>query len=136
MSFDFSGYADAWGRHDHDGVAAHFTADGTYEDTTLAKLMEGTDAIAGFVRDAELSFSSDFTFTVAGAVGSDEGYFMEWVMAGTHDRSGTLPATGKPYAIRGVSVGTFEGGLIKANRDYWNALALMAEVGLLPAPAA
>ena len=96
--------------------------------------MEGPAEIAGFVRDAELNFSSDFTFTLSSAVGSDEGYFMEWVMAGTHDRSGTLPATGRPYAIRGVSVGTFEGGRIKANRDYWNALAFMAEVGLLPSP--
>ena len=133
MSFDFTAYADAWGRHDHEGVAAHFTADGTYEDTTLAQRMEGPAAIAGFVRDAELNFSSDFTFTLSSALGSDEGYVMEWVMAGTHDRSGTLPATGKPYAIRGVSVGTFEGDRIKANRDYWNALAFMAEVGLLPA---
>lgn len=132
MSFDFTGYAAAWGRHDHAGVAAHFTGDGTYEDTTLAQRMDGPDEIAGFVRDAELNFSSDFTFTLSSAMGSDEGYVMEWVMAGTHDRSGTLPATGKPYAIRGVSVGTFEGDRIKANRDYWNALALMAEVGLLP----
>ena len=134
MSFDFTGYAEAWGRHDHAGVAAHFTADGTYEDTTLAKRMEGPAEIAGFVRDAELNFSSDFTFTLSTAIGSGDGYFMEWVMAGTHDRSGTLPATGKPYAIRGVSVGTFEGDRIKANRDYWNALALMAEVGLIPTP--
>jgi len=67
-------------------------------------------------------------------MGSVDGYVMEWIMAGTHDRSGTLPATGKPYAIHGVSVGSLEGDRIKANRDYWNALAFMAEVGLLPAP--
>lgn len=132
MSFDFTGYANAWGRHDHESVAAYFTADGTYEDTTLAKRMEGPAEIAGFVRDAELGFSSDFTFTLSSAMGTDEGYVMEWVMAGTHDRSGTLPATGRPYAIHGVSVGTFEGDRIKANRDYWNALAFMAAVGLLP----
>ena len=135
MSFDFTGYAKAWDRHDAEGVAAYFTGNGTYEDTTLAKLMEGSAEIAAFVSDAESGFSSDFAFTLTRAMGSDEGYFMEWVMAGTHDRSGTLPATGKPYAIHGVSVGTFDGDRIKANRDYWNALAFMAEVGLLPAPA-
>lgn len=133
MSLNFTGYADAWGRHDHDAVAAHFTPDGTYEDTTLAQTMRGRAEIAGFVRDAELNFSSDFTFTLGTAVGSADGYFMEWIMAGTHDRSGTLPATGKPYVIRGVSVGTLDGGKITANRDYWNALAFMAAVGLLPA---
>ncbi len=132
MGFDFTGYMAAWDRHDGDGVAAYFTGDGTYEDTTLAKRMEGLTEIAGFVTEAESGFSSDFTFTLNTAMQSDEGYVMEWVMAGTHDRSGTLPATGKPYAIHGVSVGTFEGEKIKANRDYWNALAFMGEVGLLP----
>jgi hypothetical protein len=43
-----------------------------------------------------------------------------------------LPATGRKFAVRGVSVGRLEGGKIKENTDYWNMVELLSQLGMLP----
>ena len=44
-----------------------------------------------------------------------------------------LPATNKPFRIRGVSVGALDSnGKIKHNRDYWNMADYLMQVGVLP----
>ena len=70
------------------------------------------------------------------SVASETGYALEWVMQGTHDRaSAQIPATGKPFAIRGVSVGELRDGKIARNTDYWSLAEFLMQVGLMPAPA-
>ena len=65
-------------------------------------------------------------------------YAIEWEMLGTNTgASGGFPATGKPYRIRGASIGELDpDGRITANRDYWNLAAYLIEVGLLQVPPA
>ena len=60
-------------------------------------------------------------------------------MSGTHDRPSRqppLPATGKKYSIRGVAVGRLEGDRIKEDTLYYDLAGFLAQVGLMPAPAA
>ena len=61
-------------------------------------------------------------------------YAAEWEMAGTNTGAAAgLPATNKPYRIRGVSVGRLDGdGKIVQNRDYWNMADYLTQVGILP----
>jgi steroid delta-isomerase-like uncharacterized protein len=57
-------------------------------------------------------------------------------MSGTNtgDVAG-LPATNKPYRIRGVSIGQLDReGKIERNRDYWNMADYLVQVGILPPP--
>jgi steroid delta-isomerase-like uncharacterized protein len=54
-------------------------------------------------------------------------------MSGTHkgDFPG-MPATGKRFSIRGVTILELEAGRIRRNADYWDAASVMRQVGLLP----
>ena len=68
-------------------------------------------------------WSSDYRFVVVTAQASGDRYAFEWEMVGT-DTGGFAgaPATGRPYRIRGVSIGHLDSeGKIAANRDYATA---------------
>ena len=130
-------YLDAWNSHDG-GQVAEFMAEGiVYEDLALGVVHEGRDAIKGFVAEAG-DFSSDYRFEPVSKQQTGNQYAMEWIMAGTNTgEAGGLPATGKPYRIRGVSIGEVDGqGRIVRNTDYWNMADYLVQVGILPPPGA
>ena len=128
-------YLDAWSTRDGQRVAEWMTDDCVYEDVTLGEAHTGRGEIAKFVDRMSTEFSDDFTFDLAAALSTDDHYWGEWVLKGTHNgAAGPFPPTGKAFLIRGVSVGTREGGKIKANRDYWDLAGFLAQIGLAPAP--
>jgi steroid delta-isomerase-like uncharacterized protein len=128
-------YLDAWNNHDGSTVAAFMAEDATYEDLALGVVHEGREAIKRFVDEAE-QFSKDYAFTSVSEQQSGDRYAMEWEMFGTNTgEAGGLPATNKPYRIRGVSIGRLDPeGKILQNRDYWNMADYLVQVGILPAP--
>ena len=128
-------YLDAWNGHDGSAVASFMAEDATYEDLALGVLHEGRDAIKSFVDEAE-QFSKDYAFTSVSEQHSGDCYAMEWEMFGTNTgEAGGLPATNKPYRIRGVSIGRLDTrGKISQNRDYWNMADYLVQVGIPPAP--
>ena len=128
-------YLDAWNSHDGPKVVAFMADDATYEDVALGQLHEGHAAIEAFVNEAE-QFSNDYRFTSVSEHASGDRYVFEWEMIGTNTgEAGGLPATNKPYRIRGVSVGWLDGsGKIKTNRDYWNMADYLVQVGIFSPP--
>ncbi len=128
-------YLDAWNSHDAAKVVAFMADDATYEDLALGQLHEGHAAISAFVDEAE-QFSKDYQFTSISEHASGDRYVFEWEMFGTNTgEAGGLPATNRPYRIRGVSVGWLDtSGKIETNRDYWNMAEYLAQVGILPGP--
>jgi steroid delta-isomerase-like uncharacterized protein len=56
---------------------------------------------------------------------------MEWVWHGrqTKDFPG-LPATNKPFEVRGASVVEFRDGKISRDSDYWDLATYTRQVGL------
>ena len=135
MSDWIAQYLDAWNSHDGKKVAAFMADDATYEDLALGVIHEGRDAIKAFVDEAE-QFSKDYSFISVSEQASGDSYAFEWEMVGTNTgEAGGLPATNKPYRIRGVSVGRLDAsGKIKMNRDYWNMADYLTQVGILPPP--
>jgi steroid delta-isomerase-like uncharacterized protein len=131
----FEEYLDAWNSHDAARVATFIAEDGTYEDLALGQRHEGRDDITSFIAEAS-QFSSDYRFASVSAQASGDRYALEWEMTGTNTgAAGALPATNKPYRIRGVSVGRLNAdGKIAENRDYWNLADYLMQVGLLPPP--
>lgn len=138
MDLDFfTRYLDAWNRHGVDELLGFLTDDCTYADIALNESHQGKDDIRQFFAHMATDFSSDYAFEPGLVVATDSGYALEWVMRGTHDRtSAQLPATGKPYAIRGVSVGELRNGKIARNTDYWSLAEFLGQVGMMPLPAA
>ena len=55
---------------------------------------------------------------------------IEWVWRGrqTKDLPG-LPATNKPFEVRGLTVVEFRNGLISRNSDYWDLATYLKQVG-------
>lgn len=126
-------YLDAWNAHDPAGVARHMADGAIYEDVALGRVLHGPSEIAKFVEEATRS-SSDFRFEVVSLFTEGSNYANEWVMLGTNDRAlpGT-PATGRSFRVRGASIGKFNSsGLIVENRDYYNLMELLTQLGLPP----
>jgi steroid delta-isomerase-like uncharacterized protein len=135
---DWNAYREAWDRHDGEAVASFFTDDGIYVDHVLGQRHQGKAAVAGFVEWGEAQGASDFQLTLLDHFETADRYTLVWDFSGTHDRSSEdppLPATGKKFLVRGVSVGRLEDGKIKENTDYWNMVELLSQIGLLPVPA-
>jgi steroid delta-isomerase-like uncharacterized protein len=134
---DWNAYAEATSRHDGEAVASFFTDDGVYVDHGLGQRHQGQAAITGFIKWGEEKASSDFRLTLLDHFETADRYTLVWDFSGTHDRSSQeppLPATGKKFVVRGVSVGRLEGGKIKENTDYYNMVELLTQIGVLPAP--
>ena len=130
-------YLDAWNSHDGERIASFMAQDATYADVALGLIHRGQSDIAAWINTMEPEFSSDYSFDPVYDVVTDTGYVIEWVLKGTHNgTSPQLPATGKPYAIHGVSVGELERGKIKRNTDYWNMMEFLIQIGAMPDPAA
>ena len=130
-------YLAVWNTHDGSQVATFMADDVTYEDLAGGATYYGRDEVAGYVA-ATHEWSSDYRFVIVAAQSSSTGYAIEWEMIGTNtgELGGTAP-TGKPYRIRGVSVGRLnEDGQIASNRDYFNLVDYLAQVGLFTPPGA
>jgi steroid delta-isomerase-like uncharacterized protein len=128
-------YLDAWNSYDASQVGAFMAEDATYEDLGLGVTHQGRDAITAFV-DETVDFSDDYRFELVSAQTTGDRYAAEWIMSGTNTgEGGGMPATNKPFSIRGVSVGRLNGaGAIVENRDYWNLADYLTQVGILPPP--
>jgi steroid delta-isomerase-like uncharacterized protein len=130
-------YFARWNAHDADAIVAFMTPDAVYEDLALGARHSGRDEIRAFIAGMTTRLSSDYQFAfVAPIAVSVAGYAFEWTMTGTNDGpNGRFTPTGKQFAIRGVSVGRLVDGKIVENRDYWNLLGLLVQLGIMPGPA-
>jgi ketosteroid isomerase-like protein len=64
--------------------------------------------------------------------------YAEWAFAATHtgafalDDDDVIDPTGRRVTLRGLTVAEFQGSRIKAFRQYWDEIALLEGLGLLP----
>jgi steroid delta-isomerase-like uncharacterized protein len=116
-----SRYLAAWNTHDGAQVASFMTDDVDFEDVTMARSFHSPKEIEAFAVEFEETFSSDFRFALVSEQATDTTLAAEWTVSGTHDRgSPELPATGKPFTIRGATIARLRDGKIAYNRDYWD----------------
>jgi steroid delta-isomerase-like uncharacterized protein len=129
-------YLNAWNSHDGDEVAAFMSEDVVYEDLAGGATYHGRTEVAGYVAATHV-WSGDYRFVVVTTQSSGSSYATEWEMLGTNTGElGGIAPTGKPYRIRGVSVGQLNAaGEIATNRDYFNLADYLAQVGLFTMPA-
>lgn len=130
----YDDYLRAWDSHDGERITSFMAPDATYSDVALGQTHTGSTDIAAWINTMVDEFSTDYWFETVFAFSTDSVYALEWVMKGTNDRGKLFPATDKPFAIHGVSVGELEGGKIKRNTDYWSLGEFLMQVGLMPTP--
>jgi steroid delta-isomerase-like uncharacterized protein len=131
-------YYDAFNRGDLDEAAKAFSPNIETTEPSVGT-MRGADAWkaygAGFKRampDARLNLKS--------AVEQGNTIAVEGVFTGTHTGpmmtpNGELPATGRSIALPYLDVYTAEGGLLVTHRVYYDQMTMLAQLGLIPAPA-
>jgi steroid delta-isomerase-like uncharacterized protein len=127
-------WATAWSSHDTEKVLSLFTDDCVYEDVTFGAINHGKKELRAFA-DGVFAGVPDFKVELTARFVAGPQAGMEWVMSGTHkgDFPG-MPATGKRFSIRGVTILELQAGKIRRNSDYWDAANVMRQVGLLPSP--
>lgn len=125
-------YAAAWSARDVQQVLSFFTDDCVYEDIALGRVNRGKEELKAFLSETFAAFP-DFTIEPKTPFMGGNWVGLEWVMSGTHkgDIPG-LPATGKSFSIRGVSIVEMAGDKIKNSRDYWDMATFLRQIGVMP----
>jgi steroid delta-isomerase-like uncharacterized protein len=130
-------YLDAWNSHDPAAVAACVAEDVVWEDPALPEPARGRDEVAAFVEAGVTAFP-DYMFTEPGEPAiSDDGRvaYVPWRMTGTNtgpiDPPGFAP-TGRSFAIEGVDLWRFRGGLIWRYHAAYDFADFGRQLGLMP----
>ena len=127
-------YLAAWNAHDSAKAASFFADNVVYYDASVGKPIEGRDAAKTAVIDNFLTAVPDAVWTIKGqpVVQGDRVAF-EWEFAGNNTGpwgDGTK-ATGKHFAFTGASVFSVKDGKIVTQNDYYDALGLYKQLGLM-----
>jgi len=125
-------YIGAWNSRDVDKIASFFTDDCVYDDVAFGMVARGKKEINDFLK-VTFVWSPDLKFELKSFFGAGGRTATEWVMTGTH--AGELPgipATGKSFSVRGVSISELREGKISRNTDYYNLVSFLQQVGLMP----
>jgi steroid delta-isomerase-like uncharacterized protein len=131
-------HPDAGGPDGGEALAAllgFMAADVTYEDVPSNAVFDGHDGIAAMCAGA-FAMSSDLAFEIVSHQTNGDLYAFESLGTGTNTGAvGPIPATGRPFVLRGISVGSVSpDGLVESHRDYWDMAGFLVQLGVLPAP--
>jgi steroid delta-isomerase-like uncharacterized protein len=125
-------WAVAWSVHDIDKLNSLFTDDCVYEDVALGAVHHGKAELKGFAEGIFAAFP-DFKIEMSSGFISGNWACAEWTMSGTHKGDlPDLPATGKPFSVRGSTVFELREKRIQRNSDYWNLAAFLKQIGIMP----
>jgi len=131
-------WTEAFNSRDVDRILTFYTDDAVYEDVPVVTNGWG-EPLRGHAMIREglaegFEALPDLGFELVSASGLGSRMAVEWLMTGTHlgDYPG-LPATGRSFSIRGVTLIELEGREIASSRDYYDAYLLMRQLGAVPA---
>jgi steroid delta-isomerase-like uncharacterized protein len=122
----------AWSSSDVERLLPLFADSVDYEDVPFGAASHGKDALRDIAAGTFAGFA-DFKFELKSRFVAADGKSgaIEWIWRGrqTKDFPG-LPATNKPFEVRGTTVVEFTDGKISRNSDYWDLATYMKQVGL------
>ena len=110
-----------------------YADDAQFEDVIIAHKESGKAEIKKFFTAAGNPAYAENTFAAVGYSGNAAGGAVEWTWQAKHAAGKILgvPAKGKETNTRGVSVLTFMNGKITTQRDYWDAAAVLRQLGAI-----
>jgi steroid delta-isomerase-like uncharacterized protein len=123
------GYVDAIASRDLERVYSFYDDEIVYEDVAVAQTYRGIDAVKRFYEKSMTAL--DVRWYVDTIHATDNGFGLAWRMEGRHvsDLPG-MPATDRTFAVPGASMAEVRDGRIIHNRDFWNLLDLLKQLGL------
>jgi steroid delta-isomerase-like uncharacterized protein len=127
-------YTDAINAHDAEAIGAFYEDDATF--SVPEGEFKGREAIVKYWR-AFIEAFPDLQGRDEFKAEAGDTAINEWSVGGTHSGpletpEGTIPATGRRVTLRGCDALTVRNGLIQSHRAYYDQLAMMAQLGLVP----
>jgi steroid delta-isomerase-like uncharacterized protein len=118
---------------DLDKLMDMYADDAQFEDVIIAHKESGKATLAKFFAAAGNPAYAENTFAAVGYCGNTDGGAVEWIWQAKHAAGKILgvPAKGKETSARGVSILTFKNGKIATQRDYWDAAAVLRQLGAI-----
>ena len=112
-------------------LLACFAEGGVWEDVAAQAVYRGHTELRQMFEQS-YQWSPTLAFDVVRARGGTDHYVIEWEMhAAGNGAFGDLPASDRPFRVRGVSVGEVgPDGRVTAHRDYWDRHVWLEQVGL------
>ena len=123
---------DAWNSHDIGRLASLFADSFVYEDMAAGTVYHDKNELEAGLQPL-FDACPDVRLELKSAFGTPVKIAQEWVMTGTQTGAFEdlgIPATGKTFSIRGVSVSSFLEGKIVSATDYWNMTSMLQQLGL------
>ena len=137
-------YFTAWARHaqasdpvnglaDRERMLSFMHSDIFYEDVPTAMTFKGHDGVVEMGRMARV-MANEMRFVCISAQHSGDRFGFETETYGTNTGPvGDLPATNKPFKLRGVSIGKLApDGKVIEHKDYWDLAFYLRQIGLTP----
>jgi steroid delta-isomerase-like uncharacterized protein len=128
---------DAVNRGDMETAMSVFDPD--VEGVTPNGSMNGREALRQ-LGDAFIAAAPNQRLEMVRVVETDDTVVIEGVYSGTHTGplvgpGGTIEASGNDFAFTFCDVFTFRDGLCVSHHIYWDNMSLLAQLGVIPAPA-
>ena len=125
---------ETWGKRDLAVVDELAAADLVVSHPILPEVVRGREAFKQLLAQFHAAFP-DIRVTIEDAIAEGDQVVVRWTAHGTHrgDLLG-IPATGKPARWTGVNVYRIVDGKVQEERGEEDALALLRQLGVSPAP--
>jgi steroid delta-isomerase-like uncharacterized protein len=125
------GFAEFWNSHDLSQLDAIYADDAVFEDVPDGTTYRGLEEIKASLGE-DIKYAPDVQIEVVSLFVSEDRGALEWVWSGTQtgDIPGLLPATGRAFSVRGVSLFEFSAGRIIRHADYYDAAGLLHQLGV------
>jgi steroid delta-isomerase-like uncharacterized protein len=110
-----------------------------YEETGTGRRIQGTEAYMTALEGWKRAFP-DARCTIRQSIASGDTAVFELVWEGTHSgplesAAGTIPPSGKRIRVPAAFASTVQGDKATSLRHYLDVLALLQQIGAMPAPA-
>ncbi len=112
-------------------VDSIFAEDGVYEDVPFQSMSSGREEIRASI-EAFFSWAPDTKVEWGESLVTPDRAAVQWVWSGTQTGAipDLMPATGKSFSVRGMSILHFRDGKISLNRDYYDGGGLLDQLGV------
>jgi len=130
-------YIEAFNDGKWDRVKEMHTTNSLYNEVGTQRRIQGTDAIVTALQGWKRAFP-DAKGKVTNAISTGSNVVLEISWEGTHTGplegpGGTIAATGKRQVTPAAMVILFDGDKIKESRHYFDMMALLQQIGAVPA---
>ena len=115
-----------------------YAEDAVHVDNALGQVLNGQAQIKGFFNEwRDLTENEEYKVTVDVLTAADDGTWAaewNWHIKMNGDFNG-FPTKGRTFDVPGASIGKVKDGKIVLWHDYYNALAVFVQLGLIEMPA-